>query len=637
MLNKKTLIIIILLFICLVITPVLAATEASLIFSKALTYDVSDIKTSADGSKIVVALANASIIMYDNTGGVLWNKKVQPIGAGTPGSNNSIIKISVDDDGDVGYLTSYSSVGSITSGGTYEANFNISKSTTGWNVTDIYMANGRELWYVSNTSTTSGLNMSIGTSKLYTTGSFVDGSTIFDRFSYSWDGMYESVVSLNHSVNGVPSSRIFLWNTTGLALNFVSIQNLSDTAYAIDCYNGWCTISGDTHVFHQQVSNMGYGSQYTGSSGSGVPSKTKISKYQGSIEGRGNVINIYESDCTKSGTYTSGGLVRSVDISRDNGLFAAGGGDDGILYVFSKSTASAWSVYYISDIGNTITSVAISNGGEYLAVGRLGGTFELYNLQSPVVDPENTYTADLIVSKGGAFYDSVDVNITSTSGNASGITDATGKFTWTATVGALYTISINSGEYTQNYMGSDSYKTITVNIPVPLVSVPYQYASSINRTSGVVTSTYNDVNNANVWIRIYNEKTKAVISNSSYNSTTSVTNTYSGETNGTYKVTFYFTRSTGHSYVQTVYVYGSGSIVDTMSSQEKIWVYALSTLYLMIIGLGITSYNTKAGLVFLSGNMVLLIAMGFLPNTLTTLGITATVIFGTLLIVFRGD
>jgi hypothetical protein len=431
---------------------------------------------------------------------------------------------------------------------------------------------------------------------------------------------------------------------TSTGFTYVTSLALADGVQSMDVVGGWASIGTATKVYHQQISDTGFSTQYTGSSGTGISYDTAASVSSVSIEGRGLNIDIYSLDGTQAGTFTTGGNVYSVDIAAINGLWTCGGSQDGKVYIFTKDSTSNWIVYYISDSGSPVMSVAMTDRGEYVVDGRLDGTFEVYDLGATPAGTATSFTADLIVAKGGSLYPNVGVNITErtssvTVSNITGTTDGTGKFSFTATTGRYYDIDINNGEFEQTYQGSENYKTITINIPVTLISEPYKYSATFNTTTGMITTTYQDVDVApNVNVRIYNQITKANISSIDYPNIKNVYSTYAGLPNGSYKVVISFTRGTGVSYQDTIYLQGSSLTgVRAWSQQYQLFANGIAILIIMLVSLGIGRVSAKAGTIFLVGLTAGSVYTGFLPLSLWTAIMGISCFIALISVARRGD
>ena len=97
-----------------------------------------------------------------------------------------------------------------------------------------------------------------------------------------------------------------------------------------------------------------------------------------SISARGNYGNVYDASAILRASLGTGGVIQSVDSAMSSGLFAAFGGDAGIIYMFSKESSPTWYTYYTGGIASPIKSVAVAWNGECVVVGRGDGRFEYY-------------------------------------------------------------------------------------------------------------------------------------------------------------------------------------------------------------------------------------------------------------------
>ena len=440
--------------------------------------------------------------------------------------------------------------------------------------------------------------------------------------------------------------------TIDSSVNYVStflMLAVNGTSLAVPRNGGTATVGGSTpsgsggRVYAIQYTGTGFSISFNDTAAASGTSNTMASADTATfyIEGRGSETDIYELDSTLAGNYITGGTVNSVDIASSSGLWATAGGNDGKAYIFSKAETSSWIVYYQGATRASIRSVAITDLGDYVAVGRSDGRFEYISTQEDST-AENAFSAALFVNKGGAPYIGQAVLINEYSGNAiisnkTGTTDSNGKFVFTAYDGRTYVININTNEYTQTYMGSSQYPTVTVNIPVPVLTRPYVYASSFNDTDGVITSTYQDVNAANVNIKVYNTVNDTVISDRDYLGVTSVNDVVAtGDPEGRFKTVFNFTRTTGARYQDTVYLQSTlfNRIPTGTSDQNTLFIYAVYTVMLMVISLAVGAASIKFGVVFLVALTFAGIIFGFLPWSLYTVGV-ATSAFIALLEVFR--
>jgi PKD repeat protein len=409
------------------------------------------------------------------------------------------------------------------------------------------------------------------------------------------------------------------------------------TAMDIPELGSWIGMSTlEPMVYHQQIIDTaggGFGSVYSGSAnfGTGLDIATSDSAAF-STEGRGLFADIYLLDGTRKGTYTTGGIVRSVDVAVKNGLWAVSGGDDGKVYIYSKDATSAWYVFYQGDSDFPILSTAMSWKGEYVGAGRSNGILEYYSTSGTGSSSASNYMVNVFVSKGGSAYKGVSINITSgataataTTAASSGLTDSYGKYSFSATDLKYYKININSGEMIFDYQATSSYTTITLNLPSPLLTVPYQYAASFNDTTNIITTTYDDVNIADINITVTDITNNTIIHMTDTHSTT-ITDTVLGDPTHEYRINIKFTRTTGVTYADTLYVRTSifGKVTHT-PDQWKLFEYAVYCLFLMFVALGVGTTSLKYGVVLIPALVVLGVGLGFLPVSiwLVPLGLSA--------------
>jgi hypothetical protein len=486
-----------------------------------------------------------------------------------------------------------------------------------------------------------------------TSGSGGKGASGAVNFTYqTWTYSY-----FNGTVMNSPVLKIEENVNISVAMLFVANLSLTGNVKAISIPEGGgivgITTDGNTpssdpgNVYHQEITQTGFGSQATQPTATGA--SYAIATSDGatySIEARGSKAQIYDLAGTLKGDYATGGTVNSVDIAARNGLVACSGGNDGIFYIFDKLTTSDWEVYYQGDSASPILSVAISETGGYAAVGRANGLFEYYNVQSDVASAEQVFSADLFVTKGGTAYSNINVSIVEmtnsipsliTGTNITSKTDSNGHYVFTVTEKRNYLININDGEHTQTYQASPTYKTISINLAYPLMTRAYQYGATYNDTTHTITSTYTDVNDAYLNISIIDTASKTLINSQIYPSTRSVVQNYVvPDANKSYKVQFDFTRTTGAKYSDTIYLQSSlfNQIPKNTSDQYTLFIYAIYTLVLMVVSLSIGTQSLKYGTVMLVALTFLGITLGFLPLSLYSVGI-ATSAFIALLEVYR--
>ena len=215
-----------------------------------------------------------------------------------------------------------------------------------------------------------------------------------------------------------------------------------------------------------------YGTIYSYASSSGLPTApVKVSDAGAfAIEGRGSgIVDIIRLDGTRVGTYTTGGTVSSVAISK-NGLWAAAASDDGTVYIFSKASSSSWTLLFQSDTTSQVKSVDLYAGSTKVYGGRGDGSVTAYS-----VGESATGSTTFWVSKGGIPYtgQSMTVRDCGTSGAScsslySGSTDSYGSYSAALTFGHYYEISVNAGEKNVTVLSNSNLLTYYIAISMGL-------------------------------------------------------------------------------------------------------------------------------------------------------------------------
>jgi hypothetical protein len=429
--------------------------------------------------------------------------------------------------------------------------------------------------------------------------------------------------------------------STDNSMNYIGTQTLSGNISDMDApeMGGWLSASTDSpKIYHQQITTSGlitgFGTQYSGTANTGNSKMIRTSDSAAySVEARDLMADIYQLDGTRKGTYTTGGIVNSVDVAVKNGLWAVSGGDDGKVYIFSKDSTSSWYVYYQGDTGEIITSIASSWRGEYVIVGRVDGNIEYYTTSGTTTTASN-YMVNVFVNKGGVSYSGAAITVTTGSSPETAVstyyngkTDSSGKFSFTGEDLKYYKINVNNDEYIYVYQASSTYTTVTINVPVPMITRPYDYVSTYDSNTNTILTTYNDVDIASlVNVTVIDMTINKVVQETSYNSVTSVSDTCNIDVNNKsheFKVNIEFTRTTGHTYTDTIYVRSSSFLqpVTVPTTQWLLFKYAIYSIMLMFVALGIGAASTKWGVVLLPALTVLGIMIGFLPLNIYTGGL----------------
>lgn len=162
-------------------------------------------------------------------------------------------------------------------------------------------------------------------------------------------------------------------------------------------------VATTSNLYLQQITESAFGDTVTLGPRAGTPYVLTLA-HEGAfiVEGRNNLIDIFRTDGAQVGTYTAGGPVRHVDVAQANGLYAAGGSDDGKYYIFSKDVSSSWYLLHASDSASPVTALAMSWRGEIVLIGRSNG--RLVAFQPAVEEEEYPGTIRLTVYKDALPY-----------------------------------------------------------------------------------------------------------------------------------------------------------------------------------------------------------------------------------------
>lgn len=303
------------------------------------------------------------------------------------------------------------------------------------------------------------------------------------------------------------SADIFYYNGTYdlRTKPILSIYNLQTTktltgniqAISLSDRGDWLGTATTTNIYHDQITNTGFGTEYYAALGS-TGTVYDVATANGaamSVLGQGQITDIYSMSASRVGTYTAGGAVTHVDISDKNALWAASGGEDGKVYVFSKDASSNWYLEYSSDSENPITALRMSARGEYILAGRTN-SLTLYQTNTPeVVQTDFWFT--LYAYKDSDSYRNAAVNVSVYSGNqwnsfAQGLTDSAGKYVVQLTAGQTYKFDVGNGQKVVVVMASPSVQSQTVNIHTSPISEAISYKAVWNEEINGIDLKYND-------------------------------------------------------------------------------------------------------------------------------------------------
>jgi hypothetical protein len=323
-------------------------------------------------------------------------------------------------------------------------------------------------------------------------------SEIYIFYNYTGDNpQYTQTFSANtdyfngtYSLHTKPTLSIYTLQTTKTLNGDIISISLSDRG-------DWIGTATSTYIYHDQITNTGFGTEYNyilGSEGTVYDIATANGASM-SVIGQGLITDIYSQTTSRVGTYTAGGAVQYVDIAGKNALWAASGGEDGKVYVFSKDESSNWYLEYSSDSENPVTALKMSARGEFVLAGRVG-SLTLYQTNTPTVTPTEFWFT-LYAYKDSDSYRNAAVNVSVYSGSqwtgfAQGLTDSAGKYVVQLTAGQNYKFDIGNGEKILIYMASPSVSSQTVSIYSSPISTSIEYNAVWDSASNSIKFNYTD-------------------------------------------------------------------------------------------------------------------------------------------------
>lgn len=259
----------------------------------------------------------------------------------------------------------------------------------------------------------------------------------------------------------------------------------------------WLGTVTTSRIYHDQINDAGFSTDYNAALGS-TGTVYDVATANGaamSVVGQGQTTDIYSMSVSRVGTYTAGGAVNHVDIADKNALWAASGGEDGKVYIFSKDASSNWYLEYSSDSENPITALRMSARGEYILAGRTN-SLTLYQTNTPVVT-QTDFWFTLYAYKDSDSYRNAAVNVSVYSGNqwnsfAQGLTDTAGKYVVQLTAGQTYKFDVGNGQKVVVVMASPSVQSQTVNIHTSPISEAISYKAVWNEEINGIDLKYND-------------------------------------------------------------------------------------------------------------------------------------------------
>ena len=260
----------------------------------------------------------------------------------------------------------------------------------------------------------------------------------------------------------------------------------------------WLGTATASRVYHDQVTSEGFGTSYNAELGSEgtVYEIATANEAAMSVIGQGQYTDIYSQIAARVGTYTAGGDIQHVDIA-GNALWAASGGTDGKVYLFSKDESSNWYLEYSSTAGDPISALKISTRGEYVLAGS-SSALTLYHQTSPAPQPSgNEFWFTLYTYRDSDSYRNAAINVSVYSSNtwslyAQGVTDSIGKFVVQLTSGNTYKFDIGAGQKVLIYQATPSITSQVVSIYTSPISAAVTYEAEWDPEIGGVSFEYTD-------------------------------------------------------------------------------------------------------------------------------------------------
>jgi len=287
-----------------------------------------------------------------------------------------------------------------------------------------------------------------------------------------------------------PELSIYQHQASKTVIGAIESISVSDTG-------DWVGTATSTRIYHDQITSSGFGTEYYATLGS-TGTVYDVATANGaamSVVGQGQTTDIYSMSVSRVGTYTAGGAVNHVDIADKNALWAASGGEDGKVYIFSKDASSNWYLEYSSDSENPITALRMSARGEYILAGRTN-SLTLYQTNTPVVT-QTDFWFTLYAYKDSDSYRNAAVNVSVYSGNqwnsfAQGLTDTAGKYVVQLTAGQTYKFDVGNGQKMLVYMATPSVTSQTISIYTSPVSSALTYDAVWDTDIGGISFDYKD-------------------------------------------------------------------------------------------------------------------------------------------------
>lgn len=363
----------------------------------------------------------------------------------------------------------------------------------------------------------------------------------------------------------------------------------------------------------------------------GTPHDVKASNGASfNFEARGPDAYMYDYTGAAKVQVLTVGTMNSVDLDVVSALIGAYGGTEGRLGIISRIGSPTFYTYYTGSVGNNINSVAVSWDGAFVTVGRDSGIVETYatNITENVtanVTP-SIVEAYVKVYKDGNVYPYQVVAVfsgTSSTGPWTSVanltTDTTGHVSYVTTAGTYYKFVVNpvggsdvGGEGSAVWLSNTGSTTVNIYILSP--STPYEWNAYYDITNHNVTVLYSDtVEPISVTITINDLKTGLPVLARTYLATSNFTLSYHDQLeNGTYQVILVANRL--GTVVRDQRIVSAPNLYNITLPVDKYILYAISTLFLMLIAGMFTYINSKRGALAVVVLAAVFMWFGFLPS-----------------------
>ena len=332
-------------------------------------------------------------------------------------------------------------------------------------------------------------------------------------------------------------------------------------------------------------------------------------------EGRDVGTNIFKSDGVAVGEYNAGGNINDIDMAASTGLWTVSGSSDTKYYLFSKDETSGWYLYYSSTPYSIINAVKMSLTGSYYAVGYDNNVAQFWEVVDSTPEDNTTETTYEFYAVGSLYIDGVkgigeavqiyESNTTSPyswNSTLNATTDSNGRFIFEVTAGRTYKVLVTE------YGFSKIYSDITTSNPYLSIAIStgdeqYNYTYDAEIIDDALVYTFTDGSAADVTVRIYNINKNTNVKTETYNSVTSINDSYQLPIydSSSYKVMFDIYRNNGDHIITEKYVSAFNINIFGDTYEDDMFKNILGVLFLMVVG-GLFSWmNSTRGVLLVGG------------------------------------